>query len=65
MSALIRRGARIDLPVAAALGHIEEARQLLSGAKPEDRHLALTLAAQFGQVEIVRSVLEITNTGRH
>jgi len=58
MNALIRRGARIDLPVAAALGRIEDARRLLAGANPEDRHLALTLAADFGHVEIVRLLLD-------
>jgi ankyrin repeat protein len=55
---LIGRGARIDLPVAAALGRIEDARRLLAGASSEDRHLALTLAADFGHVEIVRLLLD-------
>jgi ankyrin repeat protein len=58
MNALIRRGARIDLPVASALGRIEDARRLLAGANMEDRHLALTLAADFGHVEIVRLLLD-------
>jgi len=58
VNALIRRGARIDLPVAAALGRIEDARRLLAGASSEDRHLALTLAADFGHVEIVRLLLD-------
>src|SRR5450755_823127 len=46
------------LPVAAALGRIEDARRLLAGANSEDRHLALTLAADFGHVEIVRFLLD-------
>jgi ankyrin repeat protein len=58
VNALIGRGARIDLPVAAALGRIEEARWLLSGTNSEDRHLALALAAQFGHVDIVRLLLD-------
>jgi Ankyrin repeats (3 copies) len=58
VNALIRRGARMDLPVAAALGRVEEARRLLAGASSEDRHLALTLAADFGHVEIVRLLLD-------
>jgi hypothetical protein len=58
VNALIGRGARIDLPVAAALGRIEEARRLLPGANSDDRHLALALAAQFGRVEIVRLLLD-------
>jgi hypothetical protein len=58
VNALIGRGARIDLPVAAALGRIEETRRLLSGTNSESRHLALALAAQFGYVEIVRLLLD-------
>ncbi len=57
-NALIGRGARIDLPAAAALGRIEDARRLLAGASSEDRHLALTLAADFGHVEIVLLLLD-------
>ena len=56
--ALIEHGARIDLPVAAALGCIEDARRLLAHANPEERHLALSVAADFGHVEIVRLLLD-------
>jgi hypothetical protein len=58
VNALIGRGARIDLPVAAALGRITDARELLAGASSEDRHLALSLAADFGHVEIVWLLLD-------
>jgi hypothetical protein len=58
VNALIERGAQIDLPVAAALGRMGDARRLLPGANSEDRHLALTLAADFGHVEIVRLLLD-------
>jgi ankyrin repeat protein len=58
VNALLGRGARIDLPVAAALGRIEDARRLLPDTGSEDRHLALALAAQFGHVEIVRLLLD-------
>ncbi len=58
VNALIGRGARLDLPVAAALGRIEDACRLLAAASSEDRHLALTLAADFGHVEIVRLLLD-------
>ncbi|MGH9731644.1 MAG: ankyrin repeat domain-containing protein, partial [Candidatus Acidiferrales bacterium] len=58
VKALLRRGARIDLPVAAALGRIEDARRLLPSAGHEDRHLALTLASDSGHVEIVRLLLD-------
>jgi hypothetical protein len=56
--ALIRRGARVDLPVAAALGRIDDFRRLLPESNKDDRHLALALASQFGQVEIVRLLLD-------
>jgi hypothetical protein len=56
--ALIRRGARVDLPVAAALGRTEDFRRLLPDADRDDRHLALALASQFGHVEIVRILLD-------
>jgi hypothetical protein len=58
LNALLRRGARIDLPVAAAMGRIEDARRLLPDASREDRHLALSLAADFGHVEVVRLLLD-------
>src|SRR3984957_4609043 len=58
VSALIKRGAGIDLPLAAALGRVEDARRLLADANSEDRHLALSLAADFGHVEIVRLLLD-------
>lgn len=58
LNALTKRGARIDFPIAAALGRTEEARRSLSGASNEDRQLALTLAADFGHVEIVRLLLD-------
>lgn len=55
---LLRRGARVDLPVAAALGRIGDARRLLPRADPEDRHRALALSAQFGYTEIVHMLLD-------
>lgn len=56
--ALIARGARLDLPVAAALGRTDDARRLLPDADAESRHLALTLAADSGHVEVVRLLLD-------
>lgn len=58
VEALIRRGAGADLPLAAALGRCEDFRRLLPAADAEERHLALAAAAQFGHVEIVRSLLD-------
>ena len=57
-NALIRRGARIDLPVAAALGRVNDARRLLQTASSEDRHRAVALSAQFGHTEIVRMLFD-------
>jgi len=56
--ALMSRGARVDLPVSAALGRIDEFRRLLPDAGRDDRHLALALGSQFGHVEIVRMLLD-------
>src|SRR5258706_15323638 len=58
LHALLRRGARIDLPIAAALGGVADFRRLLPGSGADDRHLALALAAQFGHVEIARLLLD-------
>jgi len=58
VNALIKCGAQIGLPVAAALGRLEDARRLLPAANPEDRPLALSLASDFGHVEVVRILLD-------
>src|SRR6267154_2464985 len=58
VNALIGRGARINLPVAAALRPIEDFRRLLPVADSRNRHLALALASQLGLVEIVRLLLD-------
>ena len=58
VNALIARGAPVTLPIAAALGRVEEFRALLPVADPRSRHLALAMAAQFGQVEIARLLLD-------
>ena len=55
---LIDRGARINLPVAAALGQLNDFTRLFPASGGEDRHLALALASQFGHVEIVKSLLD-------
>jgi len=58
LNALLARGARINLPVAAALGHSQDFRRLLPNANSRDRHLALAFASQFGRVEFVRWLLD-------
>ena len=55
---LIGLGAVLDLPAAASLGRTEDVRRLLPGAGNQDRHLALSQAAQFGHAQIVRLLLE-------
>ena len=57
--ALARRGARTDrLAVAAGLGRLKDAEALLPGADPSERHRALALAAQLGQGDVVRLLLD-------
>ncbi|MDX2181111.1 MAG: ankyrin repeat domain-containing protein [Bryobacteraceae bacterium] len=55
---LVRHGAKVDLPVAAGLGRIAEARELLPEANALNRHRALALAAQLGRTEIVELLLD-------
>jgi hypothetical protein len=56
--ALIRRGGKIDLSIAAALGDTDESRRLLATANADDRHWALAMASQFGHEEVVRMLLD-------
>ena len=56
--ALIECGARITLPVAAGLGLTEDFVRLLHSSTHDERHLALTAAADFGHLEIVRLLLD-------
>ena len=58
VKALIRRGAEINLPVAAAMGNNGAVLRLLPDAGDVDRHRAFALASQLGHVEIVRSLLD-------
>jgi hypothetical protein len=56
--ALLDRGARLTLPVAAALGKTDDAQRLLPTANSDERHLAVTLSAHFGHAEIVQLLLD-------
>jgi hypothetical protein len=58
VNGLIRRGARVDLTVAAALGRAERARELLPNATSEERQGALALASQFGHTGVVQLLLD-------
>ena len=60
--ALMRRGAKISLHVASAMGRIEDVRRMLQSADPAERHLALAFASQRNQIETVRVLLE---SGEH
>jgi hypothetical protein len=58
LNALIARGVRIDLPLAAALNRVQDFRRMLASADAQTRHLAMALGAQYGRVEIVRLLLD-------
>lgn len=58
VDALIRRGAEVDLVVTAALGRYDEAGKLLGDADVETRQRALSMAAQYGHVDVVRVLLD-------
>ncbi|HEY7982488.1 MAG TPA: ankyrin repeat domain-containing protein [Candidatus Eremiobacteraceae bacterium] len=55
---LFARGAVITLLSAAALGRADDVRRLLAGTTDDERRLALALAAQHGQTDAVRVLLE-------
>ena len=55
---LIERGARITLPVAAALGRGKDAQKLIAAADEPTMRKALMLATQFGREEIVKLLLD-------
>ncbi len=62
---LIRWGANPDLPILAALGKTEEFLRHLPLSDSGQRHLALSLAAQYGHPEIVRALLDAGEDPNH
>ena len=56
--ALLNCGARLTLPVAAALSSVEDVRRLIGSASRDDRHLALAMASQIGWTDVVRLLLD-------
>jgi len=56
--ALLKQGARMTLPVAAALNDVEQVRRLLATATKQERHVALAMASQIGWTEVVRLLLD-------
>lgn len=57
VDALLACGARRDLIVAAAIGDLATATDLVEVASPEERHRALALAAQHGHAAVVELLL--------
>jgi hypothetical protein len=58
VEALVRNGATVDLPTAAALGHLEEVKRLFPAADQEARHRAMAWSAQHGRLEVLRFLLD-------
>jgi len=56
--ALMRLGARPDLPILAAMGQTSEFLSLFPSSDSGNRHLALAFAAQYGHADIVRALLD-------
>lgn len=57
--ALVARGAPVDtLGAAAGLGRVDHVRRLLPSASASDRHRALALATQSGQLDVARILLD-------
>jgi hypothetical protein len=57
--ALVRRGARVvTVADAAGVGDLAEVARLLPDSTPEERQLALALAASLGQVEVASALLD-------
>jgi ankyrin repeat protein len=57
--ALVRRGARVDtVATAAGLNRPADVDRLLPQAAAQDRHRALSLAAQLGHAGVVRTLLD-------
>lgn len=56
---LVERGAPVDTVAAAAgLGRIDDLKRLLPSATADDRHRGLAIAAQLGQVDAVKILLD-------
>jgi ankyrin repeat protein len=55
---LAARGAVIDLPAAAGLGHLDTVKSLYHTASPNHQHDALFWASEYGQNHVVEFLLE-------
>ena len=56
--ALLEQGARMTLPVAAALNNVDEVRRLVGTATKQERHVAVAMASQIGRIDVVRVLLD-------
>ena len=57
--ALVSRGAPVNsLEAASGLGRLDDAQRLLPTASSDSRHIAVALAAQHGQVPVLRVLLD-------
>lgn len=57
VEALLRHGATMDLPTAAALGRLADAGRLFAASSEIERHSAVALAAQYGRTDILQMLL--------
>ena len=65
VNALLDRGARLDLPLATALGRDDDVRRLFPSSSAEDRHWSLAFAAQFDRLNIARMLLDAGHDPNH
>ncbi|WP_159473829.1 ankyrin repeat domain-containing protein [Dyadobacter sp. 3J3] len=56
--ALVKNGAKINLPLAAATGRLADFENLFILSNPTERHLAVAFAAQHGRAEILKILLQ-------
>jgi hypothetical protein len=58
VEALLRHGAKMDLPTMAGLGRSTEAGRLFAASSDVERHRAVALAAQYGRTDILQMLLD-------
>jgi Ankyrin repeats (3 copies) len=55
---LVERGAHFGIVGAAGIGRLDVVQQLVEGSNPERREMALRYAAGYGELEVVRFLLD-------
>jgi hypothetical protein len=58
VDALLRHGAKMDLPTATALGRLADAVCIFDASNDMDRHRSVALAAQHGRTDILKMLLD-------